>query len=38
LDLHPLRLEVDGVGPGALPLLPGQAEQLIGLVVPTGLR
>lgn len=31
LDMHPFRLEVDGIGPIALPLLPAQAEQLIGL-------
>ncbi|NBC48478.1 MAG: hypothetical protein GVY22_10890 [Gammaproteobacteria bacterium] len=29
LDMHPLRLEVEGVGSVALPLLPAQAEQLI---------
>ncbi|MBK1704620.1 2OG-Fe(II) oxygenase [Halochromatium glycolicum] len=29
LDMHPLRLEAEGVGPIALPLLPGQAERLI---------
>ena len=29
LDMHPLRLEVDGVGPLALPLLQAQADQLI---------
>ena len=28
-DIHPPRLEVDGVGPIALPLLPAQAEQII---------
>lgn len=29
LDMHPLRLEVEGIGPLALPLLPAQADQLI---------
>jgi predicted 2-oxoglutarate/Fe(II)-dependent dioxygenase YbiX len=31
LDMHPFRLEVDGVGQIALPLLPVQAEQLIAV-------
>ncbi|MCB2261534.1 MAG: 2OG-Fe(II) oxygenase [Candidatus Thiosymbion ectosymbiont of Robbea hypermnestra] len=29
LDMHPFRLEVDGIGQIALPLLPVQAEQLV---------
>ena len=29
VDIHPPRLEVEGVGPIALPLLPSQAEQVI---------
>jgi hypothetical protein len=31
IDIHPPRLEVDGVGPIALPLLPVQAEQIIAV-------
>jgi predicted 2-oxoglutarate/Fe(II)-dependent dioxygenase YbiX len=31
LDIHPSRLEVEGVGPIALPLLPAQAEQIIAV-------
>ncbi|WP_462320815.1 hypothetical protein, partial [Halochromatium sp.] len=29
LDMHPFQLQVQGVGPIALPLLPAQAEQLV---------
>lgn len=36
LDMHPLRLEVDGIGQIALPLLPVQAEQLIGVSEQAG--
>ena len=31
LDMHPLRLDVDGIGPVALPLLPAQAEELVAV-------
>jgi hypothetical protein len=31
LDMHPLRLDVAGIGPVALPLLPAQAEQLVAV-------
>lgn len=31
IDIHPLRLEVEGVDPIALPLLPAQAEQIIAV-------
>ena len=31
IDIHPPRLEVEGVGPIALPLLPVQAEEVIAL-------
>lgn len=31
LDIHPPRLEVEGIGPMALPLLPAQAKQIIAI-------
>ena len=34
LEIYSSRLEVDGIGPIALPLLPIQAEQLIGVAEP----
>ncbi|WP_186342895.1 2OG-Fe(II) oxygenase [Allochromatium palmeri] len=34
LDIHPPRLEVEGLGSIALPLLPVQAEQLVALAEP----
>lgn len=35
IDIHPPRLEVEGVGPIALPLLPTQAEQIIAVAYRT---
>ncbi|MBK5942172.1 hypothetical protein CCR96_23610 [Halochromatium roseum] len=31
LDMHPFQLQVEGLGPVAMPLLPAQAEQLVAL-------
>jgi predicted 2-oxoglutarate/Fe(II)-dependent dioxygenase YbiX len=31
LDMHPFQLQVEGIGPIAMPLLPAQAEQLVAL-------
>jgi len=31
LDMHPFQLQVEGIGPIAMPLLPSQAEQLVAL-------